>query len=91
MYQAAPTSDFESVRNSFENSTGMKIEDVFSEFSEKPISSASIAQVHVARLKSNGKKVAVKVQHPWLREEVAIDTKMTEAFIDFGSMMFKDF
>lgn len=91
MYQAAPTSSFEDVRNSFESSTGKKIEDVFSEFSEKPINSASIAQVHVARLKSNGKKVAVKVQHPWLKEEVAIDTKMTEAFIDIGGLLFKDF
>lgn len=26
-----------------------------------------------------------------MKEEVAIDTKMTEAFIDFGSMLFKDF
>lgn len=61
MYQFAPTSNFEEVKKSFEGSTGLRIEDVFSEFSEQPINSASIAQVHVARLKSNGKKVAVKV------------------------------
>ncbi|CAL1151400.1 unnamed protein product [Cladocopium goreaui] len=36
---------------------------IFSEFDPEPLASASIAQVHRARLRSNGKVVAVKVQH----------------------------
>ena len=39
------------------------------EFEEKPIKSASIAQVHVGVLRENNKKVAVKVQHKWLKEQ----------------------
>lgn len=36
---------------------------IFSEFDPEPLASASIAQVHRARLRSTGKVVAVKVQH----------------------------
>ncbi len=42
---------------------GIRIEDVFSEFSE-PVAAASIAQVHKARLIENGQFVAVKVLRP---------------------------
>ena len=37
------------------------MEDVFSEFAENPIASASLAQVHKAKLKETGEIVAVKV------------------------------
>ena len=40
------------------------IEDIFSNIDEKPIGSASIAQVHSATLKKNGKKIVIKVQKP---------------------------
>ena len=36
---------------------------IFSEFDPEPLASASIAQVHRARLRSTGEIVAVKVQH----------------------------
>jgi ubiquinone biosynthesis protein len=41
----------------------LRVDDVFSEFSE-PIAAASIAQVHKARLKDSGEEVAVKVLRP---------------------------
>ncbi|MEM7240725.1 MAG: 2-polyprenylphenol 6-hydroxylase [Pseudomonadota bacterium] len=42
---------------------GESCEDIFSEFSE-PVAAASIAQVHKARLKSDGRAVAVKILRP---------------------------
>lgn len=91
MYDQAPTSDFAEVKHTIESTFGKPLEELFMEFSEEPINSASIAQVHVARLKSNGQKVAVKVQHAWLKEELHIDTKMTETFINLGNWMFDEF
>jgi predicted unusual protein kinase regulating ubiquinone biosynthesis (AarF/ABC1/UbiB family) len=45
---------------------------VFGEFDRNPVASASIGQVHVARLHS-GEKVAVKVQYPGIETIVATD------------------
>ncbi|MFV0491824.1 MAG: 2-polyprenylphenol 6-hydroxylase [Pseudorhodobacter sp.] len=47
----------------FENELGLKVDEVFSEFSE-PVAAASIAQVHHARLREDGAEVAVKVLRP---------------------------
>ncbi len=46
--------------------------EVFAQFESRPIASASIGQVHLARLK-DGTKVAVKVQYPDIEEVVRRD------------------
>ena len=46
--------------------------ELFAEFSQEPVASASIGQVHRARLHS-GEEVAVKVQYPDIEEMVRID------------------
>jgi predicted unusual protein kinase regulating ubiquinone biosynthesis (AarF/ABC1/UbiB family) len=46
--------------------------EVFAEFSPEPVASASIGQVHRARLPS-GETVAVKVQYPDIEEIVRVD------------------
>jgi ubiquinone biosynthesis protein len=48
--------------------------EVFAEFSPEPVASASIGQVHRARLQS-GETVAVKVQYPDIEEIVRIDLR----------------
>ncbi|KJZ75575.1 hypothetical protein HIM_05038 [Hirsutella minnesotensis 3608] len=47
--------------------------DLFAEFEETPIAAASIGQVHKAVLKSNGKKVAVKIQFPGVAASIDSD------------------
>ncbi|KAI1617043.1 aarF domain-containing kinase [Exophiala viscosa] len=72
-----PVSSYESVENMFLRDTGHRIEDDFAEFSKEPIGAASLAQVHIARLKDSDQKVAVKVQHPTLEEWVPLDLALT--------------
>ncbi len=48
------------------------IGDVFAEFDETPLASASIAQVHPARL-ADGREVVVKVLRPGIRRQIAGD------------------
>ncbi|PON30254.1 Atypical/ABC1/ABC1-A protein kinase [Trichoderma gamsii] len=52
---------------------GSEWRDLFSEFEEKPIAAASIGQVHKAVLKSNGKRVAVKIQFPGVADSINSD------------------
>ncbi|GAB7530951.1 ubiquinone biosynthesis regulatory protein kinase UbiB [Pseudomonas sp. 3A(2025)] len=55
-----------------ESQLGAKISEVFSRFDVEPLASASVAQVHAARLKT-GEEVVVKVVRPGLRPIITQD------------------
>lgn len=59
-------------RKIIEEAYGKRIEEVFAEFNESPLASASIAQVHAATLK-NGKEVIVKVIRPGIEKNIRSD------------------
>ncbi|WP_027090163.1 ABC1 kinase family protein [Thomasclavelia saccharogumia] len=67
--------DIETIRNVIENEYGCALEEIFSEFDENPLGSASIAQVHKATLK-NGKAIVVKVQRPNIYETMEQDISL---------------
>jgi aarF domain-containing kinase len=52
---------------------GPEWRDLFISFDEKPIAAASIGQVHSAVLKSNGQRVAVKIQYPGVADSIDSD------------------
>ena len=60
------------VRAIIEDETGKEIDDIFSEFRDKPLGSASIGQAHYAMLK-DGTKVVIKVQRPLIAEMMVKD------------------
>jgi ubiquinone biosynthesis protein len=57
-----PPRPLREIRARLRQELGGEIEELFSEFERVPIASASLAQVHAARL-ADGRRVAVKVQH----------------------------
>lgn len=64
--------DFEYIRATVETELGQPLEILFDAFDEEPIASASIGQVHRAKL-TDGGEVVVKVQHKGIERVVNTD------------------
>jgi ubiquinone biosynthesis protein len=62
----------EQARKQVEEALGGPVEEIFEEFSREPVASASIAQVHTARL-NDGSRVAVKIQRPGIEKTLRSD------------------
>ncbi|KAI9243409.1 ABC1 family-domain-containing protein [Sporodiniella umbellata] len=73
LFDSAPAVPFNAIERVFmQDFGGLHPSDLFDEFEMTPIASASIAQVHKARLK-NGEYVAVKIQKPAIRKQMDWD------------------
>lgn len=59
-----------------ESALGGPLETWFNDFDLQPLASASIAQVHTATLKSNGREVVLKVIRPDIRPVIDADLKL---------------
>lgn len=70
-----PSVSFEEIDDVFMMTTGQRVNELFTSFEETPIASASIGQVHKARLLSGGKEVVVKVQKPCVARQIQDDLK----------------
>ena len=68
----APTSPPAAIRALVEEELGAPVDRLFAEWADTPLASASIGQVHAARLE-DGREVAVKVQHPGIARAVESD------------------
>lgn len=79
------------IRCMFKDETGQDLEYFFSEFDQTPIGVASLAQVHRAVLRDNQQEVAVKLQHPSLREFSAIDLDTTRFAFRLIKRFFPEF
>jgi ubiquinone biosynthesis protein len=67
-----PPFSSEKAREVIEKELGKPIDELFEEFHDTPLASASIGQVHKAKLK-NGEWVVVKVQRPGVNETIKQD------------------
>jgi len=72
LHDENPPVSYEEIKEMIETQLGGDIEELFAEFSQTPLATASIAQVHEAKL-LNGEKVAVKVQKANVEEIVETD------------------
>ena len=68
---------------------GKRPEQIFEKFEEKPIASASIAQVHFAILK-DGKKVAVKILRPEILQRIERDVELMYILATLGEKYWQD-
>jgi len=70
-----PAFNFENAEKTIEKELGVKISDMFTDFSKEPVAAASIAQVHRAKTK-DGHDVAVKILRPAIEKQFAVDLKL---------------
>lgn len=85
-----PARDMNEIRPFIESEIGGRIEDLFTEFDTVPIASASLAQVHRARLR-DGREVAVKVQYPEIDHVVHSDLENFKFFVKVLSKLERNF
>ena len=64
--------DIDTIKKEIENELGAPIDKLFKSIDEKPLGSASIAQVHAAVL-PDGRKVVIKVQRPYVADMMMKD------------------
>ncbi|KAI1785187.1 ABC1-domain-containing protein [Ganoderma leucocontextum] len=88
--QCEPTA-YADLERMFKSDIGVSIPEYFDEFDPSPIGVASLAQVHVGRLRGSGERVAVKLQHPHLQEFCEIDMEMVEVSLGWIKHWFPEF
>jgi ubiquinone biosynthesis protein len=75
-----PPFDVQVAKAIIEREMGQPLEEVFAEFDDVPLGSASIGQVHRARLRT-GEEVVVKVQRPGVAEKVRSDLALLNELV----------
>ncbi|MEI6042908.1 MAG: AarF/ABC1/UbiB kinase family protein [Chloroflexota bacterium] len=84
LQDSVPPVDFAELRPLIEKDFGDKLENLFLEFNETPLASASLGQVHEALL-PDGTRVAVKVLRPGINLIVEADLEALNRVVDFLS------
>lgn len=86
LQSAAPQSDPQAIRELVEQELGGPVSELFAEWEDVPVASASIGQVHKAKLE-DGRVVAVKVQHPGIVEAMDVDLRNANVIEAILSLM----
>ena len=82
--------DGETARKLIEDELGKNINDIFESFDSSPMASASIAQVHPAKLKT-GEDVIVKVVRPDIRSKIIQDISLMKKIANYLENLSDDF
>ena len=78
LHKYAPESSITDIKGIIAADMGHTVDELFASFDERPIASASLAQVHRATTCGSGEVVAVKVQHPHIKAHSAVDMATME-------------
>ncbi len=70
---------FKEIEAAVQRALGKPLSEVFSSFEAEPIASASLAQVHRARLAGDGRALAVKVRRPGVVRVIKADLELLAA------------
>ncbi|MBX7074274.1 MAG: AarF/ABC1/UbiB kinase family protein [Pirellulales bacterium] len=74
------------VRRIVEEELGESVDELFASFCDEPLASASIGQVHCARLHT-GERVVVKVRHYGIEQKVRVDLDILGALAEMAELL----
>ena len=84
LHDDVPPLTKEEIRGVLERELGGPVDDFFDEIDlDKPIGSASVAQVHIGKWKATGEKCAVKIQYPNAERVMVGDLKNLRFLAEF--------
>jgi len=90
LHSRAPQSSLADLFRVIREEFGREPEDIFLSFEPEPLGTASLAQVHRARLK-DGREVAMKIQHPQVKRRSNVDIATMEFLVHCFCLVFPDF
>jgi predicted unusual protein kinase regulating ubiquinone biosynthesis (AarF/ABC1/UbiB family) len=90
LHDRVPPRSFKIIRRQIETELKKPLESVFAQFDQNPIASASLAQVHAARLR-DGRRCAVKVQYPGIEGIVRADLRNLMFVLKLLAWLERDF
>ncbi|MGB3549271.1 MAG: AarF/UbiB family protein [Candidatus Binatus sp.] len=90
LHDRVPPRPFAMIREQIERELRQPLEEVYAEFDPVPLASASLAQVHQARL-HDGRRCAVKVQYPGIDGIVRADLRNMTLVLRWLAMLEPDF
>src|SRR5579862_9528962 len=90
LHDRVPPRPIAMIREQIERELGRPLDSVYSEFDAAPIASASLAQVHRARL-HDGRQCAVKVQYPGIDGIVRADLRNMTLVLRWLAWLERDF
>ena len=80
LQDAVPPHPFDEIERAFVKSLGAQPEAFFRSIDREPVAAASLGQVHVAYM-DDGRKVAVKILYPGIRDVVRIDMRVIKLMV----------
>jgi predicted unusual protein kinase regulating ubiquinone biosynthesis (AarF/ABC1/UbiB family) len=90
LHDRVPPRPFAMIRDQVERELRRPLESVYAEFDPKPLASASLAQVHRARL-HDGRICAVKVQYPGIDGIIRADLRNMIMVLKWLALLERDF
>ena len=73
LHARAPRMELEDVYAVLREDLKIDPDTIFEEFQDEPLGTASLAQVHKAKLKGSDQEVAIKVQHRYVKQHSLVD------------------
>lgn len=78
---------FTEIKDVLHEEYGNSYDSIFHHIDEEPIATASIGQVHRAVLKQGNKNVVIKVQKPYIGEQIRSDVKILKSICEVSANM----